>query len=179
MVEDTAIDRTRPWAMAMPMRPTWPLVRASVQMAPAPMKHRANVPINSATHSFQAIRIADTSLGFAGGTRGNGPAGWSGHNLPEACADVNPIELLRVSSPSGVPQRNAAHARSRLAARTLPTHMARLEIAAPRCGTPVTCGAPPQDAAVMSAARHGRIVLHIGEELRTPRLGLPSLSREP
>src|SRR2546422_10923658 len=66
MVEDTAIDRTRPWAMAMPMRPTWPLVRASVQMAPAPMKHRANVPINSATHSLQAIRIADTSLGFAG-----------------------------------------------------------------------------------------------------------------
>src|SRR2546422_5811882 len=128
MVEDTAIDRTRPWAMAMPMRPTWPLVRASVQMAPAPMKHRANVPINSATHSFQAIRIADTSLGFAGGTRGNGPAGWSGHNLPEACADVNPIDLLRVSSPSGVPQRSGAHAsRSRPPARTLPTHIAPLQ----------------------------------------------------
>src|SRR2546427_8937994 len=91
MVEGTAIDRTRPWAMATPMRPTWPLVSASVQMARAPMKHRANVPINSATHSFQAIRIADTSLGFAGGTRGNGPAGWSGPNLPEPRPDVNAI----------------------------------------------------------------------------------------
>src|SRR3989441_12068145 len=90
MVEDTAIDRTRPWAMAMPMRPTWPFVGAWVQMAPAPMKHRANVPINSATHSFQAIRIADTSwVSLGGGTRGNGPAGWSGLNLPEPRPDVN------------------------------------------------------------------------------------------
>src|SRR5881409_340291 len=110
MVEDTAIDRTRPWAMAMPMRPTWPLVRASVQMAPAPMKHRANVPINSATHSFQAIRIADTSLGFAGGTRGNGPAGWSGHNLPEARPLVNSIVFRRGSGRWGGRQRGAAPA---------------------------------------------------------------------
>src|SRR5262245_45689265 len=34
-------------------------------MAPAPMKHRANVPINSATHSLQAMRIEDTSMDFA------------------------------------------------------------------------------------------------------------------
>src|SRR3989442_15733464 len=99
--------------MAMPMRPTGPWARGSVQLSPAPMKHRANVPINSATHSFQTIRIAGTSLGFAGGTRGNGPAGWSGPNLPEALAVVNPIDLLLVSSPSGGRQRGAAHARSR------------------------------------------------------------------
>src|SRR5438093_3139163 len=126
MVEDTAIDRTRPWAMAMPMRPTWPLVRASVQMAPAPMKHRANVPINSATHSFQAIRIADTSLGFAGWDPRERSRGVEPGNRTRAAPGCQSDRRPRHPAPRGGPQRVAAHARSRGVSDSHVEHMARL-----------------------------------------------------
>src|SRR6266446_1783104 len=57
--------------MAMPTSPTFP-VRTSVQIAPAPMKQRPKVPISSATHGFQAIRMGRTSSGLSLGTRAAG-----------------------------------------------------------------------------------------------------------
>src|SRR5258708_39178826 len=41
-----------PWAKAMPTRPTAPSVRVLVIIDPAPMKTKANVPMNSATTGF-------------------------------------------------------------------------------------------------------------------------------
>src|SRR5713101_6853273 len=67
IVAETMIDRTSPWATAMPRSPTFPPVSASAQMEPAPMKERPNAPISSAMQGFQATFMGGTSM-----------SGWSG-----------------------------------------------------------------------------------------------------
>src|SRR5207237_719831 len=47
----------RPCARAMPSTPTWPLVTASVMIAPAPMKISVKVPIPSASSGFHVACI--------------------------------------------------------------------------------------------------------------------------
>src|SRR3972149_5376446 len=101
---ETITAMVRPWARAMPTRPTPPFVTLSAQTEPTPMKMSARVPMNSARAfcvvfmaraSSNGVRVEVTAKSAVGGILGKG--GPQVNQRPTA----SPLRPLRLCGENG------------------------------------------------------------------------------